>query len=465
MLTFRETPPRLDDENCGGYFPYSHCIDFTNDDAVLVFGGDIWDKGGSDLYVVRQLLDLHRRYGPGRVYWCFGNRDTNKMRILQEIGVSQQKALPRHDGVYWKPPIQADSGHPVSGDAAQRLLWILASTMGSPQAFELRRQELQREKMATDHSSCTSLVVTDDDVVESYRQSCHPGGELGQYLAKGHLVIRMGQVLFLHGALPITRELLQEQVAAAQQETKVASVWNDLRFAMPWQNHCLTTATQPTDHSPTIDDWMFELNQFARTCVAHWNEYFEARETSSTAPTSSTRIDEPMIWSTHGGYDTTNSSTFTNLIQYAQSGLPDGKSNPTIVYSSFCPQGSKPSRFFPNPTDPLDKAYYRLVQEFFQQSGVRLIVCGHQPQGDTLSPIRIESHGGPEEYHQDDATNALIDDNQRLSNWILCCDTSYSGDTLWRTSNFNQEARANLGLGNGPSFRGDHAVWLVSNSS
>ncbi len=185
-------------------------------------------------------------------------------------------------------------------------------------------------------------------------------------------------------------------------------------------------------HAPTIDDWMLELNRFARNCVALWNEYVEDRETSTT------HIEEPMIWSTHGGYDTTNSSTFTNLIQYAQSGLPNGKSNPTIVYSSFCTQGSKPSRVFPNPTDPLDKAYYRLMQDFFQQLGARLIVCGHQPQGDTESPIRIESHGGPRDCHQDDATNSVHDYDKRSSNWILCCDTSYLGDTLWRTSNSDQ---------------------------
>jgi hypothetical protein len=292
-------------------------------------------------------------------------------------------------------------------------------------------------------------MVTDQDVVESYRQSCHPHGELGQYLAKGHLIICLGEVLFLHGALPITRELLQD-VVEGRTTTDKTSVWQDLSFAMPWQRHLKRSDHETARNVPIIGDWVMQLNQFARDCVTHWNEYVKRHENSTTI-----RVEDEPIWSTHGGYNTTNPEAFTNLIQYAQAGLPDGTSNPTIVYSSFCPHGGMPTRLFPNSTDPLDIAYRQLVKDFFQQSGVRLIICGHQPQGDTLLPIRIESN--VEQRDSQDNSGRI---EKRPSNWILCCDTSYSGDTLWRDSSSDQD-RINLGTGRSPSFRGDHAVWCV----
>ena len=80
VLCFRDVTPT-------SLLPYDHCLDFINPVDMLVFGGDIWDQGGRDLYVIRQLLDLKQRY-PNRVHLVLGNRDINKMRLVAELGSS-----------------------------------------------------------------------------------------------------------------------------------------------------------------------------------------------------------------------------------------------------------------------------------------------------------------------------------------------------------------------------------------
>ena len=151
---------------------------------------------------MRQLLSLRRRY-PRRVHFLMGNRDINKMRIADELGTGsigeQDESLPRHDGVYWLrngvcSGLAADpeSAAP-SGSAAERLKWMLQRTMGSPDAFELRRRELWRERVAImdaaleSPSSGKKLVgdigeaVMDDEVAQSYIRSCNPvHGIMGQ---------------------------------------------------------------------------------------------------------------------------------------------------------------------------------------------------------------------------------------------------------------------------------------------
>ena len=398
-------------------FPYDQCIEFTEDNGMLVYGGDVWDKGGFDLYVIRQLLDLKRRYSD-RVFMILGNRDINKLRILQEMGLynddKEMSSLPHHPGLLWfkgTGRVGDPDSNPPPNDPAERLKWILSQTMGSPDAFEHRKRELQWES----HSD-----ITDDDVVRSYQLSCHPKGELGQYLSLGQLAIKLGPVLFVHGSLPITKEALEQQPAAGN-----SSIWDDLTFCMPW----ISPGESAKDNYgvTTVGEWLKALNQFGHDKVQEWKE--QIRSIENGEPHDST------LWAYKAGYH--YGPSYSALIQYGMGMTSDRKQNPTVVYNSFTPKGM-PHRFFPDAAD----GYSKSTREFFDRAQIQLILTGHKPQGDMPSPIRVDS-----------------------SAWVLCCDTSYSGNTIWldqqnskTTDRERPTMRKNLGRGNSVSFRGEVAV-------
>ena len=125
-----------------------------------------------------------------------------------------------------------------SSSTVDRLKWILQKTMGSPDAFELRRSELKREKVFrsnynqnhknkdiimdhddghydSDHNNNSvdeEVQITDEDVVASYKSSTHPvSGEMGRYLSQGKLSLCLGAVMFMHGSLPFAPPMVVEK--------------------------------------------------------------------------------------------------------------------------------------------------------------------------------------------------------------------------------------------------------------
>ena len=398
-------------------FPYTHYIDFqrnlhnttkltttqvvrsggprhrTND--IVVFGGDVWDQGGSDLYVIRQLLDLKLRY-PENVFFVMGNRDINKMRIVEEIGPvhTTDDNLPTHHGCYWFEN-SGRVGDPKLGllphnTAVDRLKWMLNYTMGSPRAFEYRRWELQ-------HLCNNSTIITDEDVVESYRQSCDPQtGEMSHFLRNASLLLRIGDVAFLHGAFPFTSENLRAFIQKEHNTTgSRGSLWDDLSFAMPWLKQGVTARDVDVHDA---NDWVDALNAFAKESVESWVR-------------SNGQSEE--IWSLRGGYHPT--SAYGQLLQYGMGRTGGTKRglNPTIVYNRWGIPGT-PRKFFRcDPTCAQDQAYVHNTKDFFRRTGIRLICSGHQPAGEMPCHIRIDDH------------------DINTTSWILSGDTSYTGDTVW----------------------------------
>ena len=360
---------------------------------ILVVGGDMWDKGGADLYVTRQLISLQRRYGQDQVHFILGNRDLNKMRILQELGVDDignnnnnnnendddqngdndcdkkknendkycqtfsSSTLPFHHGAYWlsgtgnpgdaaliakgqeylkkhsnsnsnsnnhdhnhdhndlqhhqpqqlplqkQPPQKQEvlpeeyaQGMVPSNTPAERLQWMLQKSMGSPDAFELRRSELQREQeihfrrqqqqqhhQQHYHPIDNSIRITDEQVVKSYKSSTHPYGVMGEYISNGKLASYLGGgAMFIHGALPFTTDIITIY-KEYEKRNDVDGFWKEFytKDALPFLLKDGNDDAVDDNNSTIIDTtmgWVSALNAFVKQQVEHWKRNISSAE-------------------------------------------------------------------------------------------------------------------------------------------------------------------------------------------
>jgi len=156
----------------------------------FVYGGDAPDRFLGSLKVVSELVRL-KKESPERVSLIAGNRDINKLRIAYEFSEEGSTAPV---GLF--PWIHKNVAEVRFADPSEKLRWVLAKTMGAPNAFELRRAELKALK----HDS------SDRAVLESYRFETSADGIFAEYLSLCDLAKVMDGSLFVHGG--ITRENL-----------------------------------------------------------------------------------------------------------------------------------------------------------------------------------------------------------------------------------------------------------------
>lgn len=439
-----------------------------NDDTIqtmLVFGGDATDKGGSDLYVLRQLLSLQRRYGTERVKFVLGNRDINKMRIWQEL-----LYFSNCNHVYWDHPSSPlSNNNSPYGTLVDKLKWMLSKTMGSPDAFQLRREELSKLK---------KRAVSEEEVVQSYIQTTTPcgaknslqdasatitttttttttmtqgskmdykneAGLMTTYLNNAQVLCKVGSVLFLHGALPPPLFAVPQNCNTTSDNNNL--LLNYFHYAMPWKEY--TTTTTNIRH---LQDWIGATNQFSSTQISSWNNL--------------TAIDvyRHKLWSPMGGYH--NDPAFvpgSSLLQYGMSSIPGNtaanktRNNPTVVYNNWPFLNSMNNHGEKNDNATAMKW---LLSQFYHKYDIQAIVTGHKPQGDLPLPIQIRPIPDQtmldNDHHSTVPTPHSITSSKSAALWILSCDTSYSGDTVWI-----DDQRQNLsGRGLSKSGRGDLAV-------
>lgn len=156
--------------------------------AVFVHGGDVPDRFAGGQRAVAELLRLVHA-APGRVVLVAGNRDLNKLRLTAELSEAGLDHPPPAKTAEW-PAWQAK--HPDTGSRrAARLKFILNRTMGSPDAFELRRAD---RALAGEDTS-------DEAVAQSFLTELAPGGDFRRLVFASTLLARRGNTLFAHAGL------------------------------------------------------------------------------------------------------------------------------------------------------------------------------------------------------------------------------------------------------------------------
>jgi len=186
----------------------------------FVYGGDTVDKGPGDIRLVRALVSLKKRY-PDRVHLLVGNRDLNKLRLPSELSESDMKRdIKDISKPFWdrgakslkeyleevklgKDGPTGDNGTAQILDElnskAERLRYMLRHTLGCPETFEFRREEIQiltqifgeyPPRLEThDFTPIGDLGnepsffhVLDENVVDSFLYEISKEGSLYQYL-------------------------------------------------------------------------------------------------------------------------------------------------------------------------------------------------------------------------------------------------------------------------------------------
>jgi hypothetical protein len=222
-------------------------LDFTSGTGApfFIFGGDATDRGALDLATTQLLVDFKQRY-PDNVALLVGNREVKNSRfsielapqhIRQRLLYSQQPrwlTKPTSPLMYLKAWFQAQkkefkndeqlvsAAETLSIEQCQLiyLRWMLEKTMGCPNTFEYRREELQRR---------VNHKVDDYEVLLNFMQETSPTGLMGEYLTLGQMgvIVPDTSVLAVHGGLTEFNIGRVPGMSAKDQPVLNAQLWID----------------------------------------------------------------------------------------------------------------------------------------------------------------------------------------------------------------------------------------------
>lgn len=202
-------------------------------ESVFVYGGDVPDRFFGERALLRELLRL-KAEAPERVLLVAGNRDVNKLRLPLELSSQALAMPPRNKAKDYAAWCRKNA---CLDTATSRLRWILGQTMGSPDAFELRRRELASE------AAVESARIDDTMVVESYLADAGPGGLFHQYLRAARLSARLGSTLFVHAGIPQSAlgriPGQSDQARSLQDWTMQLDDWYQTQL-QAWETGCTT---------------------------------------------------------------------------------------------------------------------------------------------------------------------------------------------------------------------------------
>ena len=329
----------------------------------FVFGGDLVDKGPGDIRLCRQLVALKRRH-PDRVFLLVGNRDLNKVRYTAELGDDDMArpidAIPQ---AHWDPKATTLREHLSAvtggGDEAalraantreERLRYMHQHTLGCPDTFEFRRQELAL--LAGRDLSC----VTDAQVVENFiADIASEDGALRQYLAHADVAVVLGNTLFVHGAVDAQT---------------MAFVPSHTRFELP------QVKQPPAAAGMGVADWAAGLNRYLREGLADHaaRPTWDAARRSRGGESLMALQNRAAMW---------GRTVVSNC--YADGGNITSGSAVAKMEEAWA-RGEEDSLAWEGvSSDPRDPA----VAAWLLRGGVRRVVVGHKPSGD--SPAALSS--------------------------------------------------------------------------
>lgn len=243
---------------------------------------------------------------------------------------------------------------------AERLKYMLIHTLGCSMTFEGRRRELRvlQEEGAV---GVGSSDVSDDEVVESFLADVQPGGALRAYLEHACIACVLGSTIFVHGAL---------------EPTSIRLVPLDsTRFYLP-------PTPQPMREVDTVAAWVEEMNGVLRRgLAAHLArpEWDDERRTRGGEVLMALQNRCAM----HGRCVVSGAYSSGGCITHAA--VADLRRD---VHAKAAETGDA-NQFERILADPLDGE----VAAWLRKEGIRRVVVGHKPSGDSPAVLSAAATG------------------------------------------------------------------------
>eukprot|EP00908_Phaeocystis_cordata_P010696 Transcript_21548.p2 GENE.Transcript_21548~~Transcript_21548.p2 ORF type:complete len:427 (+),score=185.57 Transcript_21548:407-1687(+) len=243
-------------------------------------------------------------------------------------------------------------GAAAANTRVERLKYMLQHTLGCPRTFETRREELRLLR------GVRKEQVSDEEVTDSFVAEVAPGagGALRSYLEHASLAALLGNTLFVHGAVD------------ARSLGLVPA--DDTRFALPPPHAEAEQLERRFKRFDGVTAWVEALNAFLRRGLAdharrpHWDAARASRggEALLAMQNRAAVLGRTVVSNCFAdGGTITSERTVAERQHVAQAAPTD-----PLVYERFC-------------ADPRDAA----VAAWLRRGGVRRLVVGHKPSGDS----------------------------------------------------------------------------------
>ena len=331
-------------------------LELTHPHAYFVYGGDAVDRGDGGCRLLQRLIALKKK-APRRVWLLVGNRDLNKLRLTSELSEAEMARDPiTIPGPHWDPraPTLAEylaaTGHADS--RAERLRYMYLHTLGCPETFELRRREMA---LLSGRGAAGARAPSDEEVVEAAVGDVLPGGLLRTYMEHADVAVLLGHSLFVHGAVDA----------------------RTMRFVPDERTRfCLPAGPQPGRTVDSVGEWCAGLNALLRLGLADHaaRPYWDAARRGRGGEQLMALQNRDAMW---GRSVISNcycdGGTITSAEAARQRAAALEQEPRAVTAASFravC-------------ADPRDAA----VAAWLRRGGVRRVVVGHKPSGDSVAPL------------------------------------------------------------------------------